>query len=180
MAAEDKKLYVYDTINSLKAHDLDDHRAMMANLANRSRYFIVSPGKFDKPEETGGLSEFGNRYVESAAAGAISIGMRPYNNKEFEKIFNWPDAVIEVPFDSDEIVSVIRELDKEPERQMKIQQTNITQCLLNHDWAYRWESILNLAGMEPLPALQDRKLALMDLAAVVDEECAQQQVCGTR
>ena len=49
---------------------------MMANMAKRSRYFIVSPGKFNNPAETGGLSEFGYRYFEAAAPGTIMIGMR--------------------------------------------------------------------------------------------------------
>src|SRR5208283_2455786 len=167
MAQEDRKFYVYDTINALRAYDLNEHRSMIANMAKRSRYFIVSPGKFDKPEETGGVSEFGFRYFEAAAPGAIMIGLRPANNKEFEKIFNWEDAVIEVPFTSDAIVGTIRELDKQPDRQMKISQTNVLQCLLHHDWVYRWEAILQMVGMKPLPMLLDRKQRLKDLAETV-------------
>ena len=103
------------------------------------------------------------------------LGMRPYNNKEFDKIFTWQDAVIEVPFTTDEIVTAIREFDKEPERQMKVRQTNITQCLLHHDWAYRWESILNLVGMKPLPVFQNRLRALNELASRVEEGSVQRQ-----
>ena len=180
MAKEDGKFYVYDTIDALKAHNLDEHRLMMANMAKRSRYFIVSPGKFDKPEETGGTSEFGYRYFEAGASGTVMIGMRPYNNKEFDKIFTWPDAVLEVPFTSAEIVSVIREFDKQPERQNKLRETNITQCLLHHDWTYRWESILNMVGMQPLPTLQQRKQELKNLAAVVEKDFAQRQYSGVR
>jgi hypothetical protein len=180
MAREDGKFYMYDTINALKAHDLDEHRLMTANMAKRSRYFIVSPGKFDKPEETGGTSEFGYRYFEAAAAGTIMIGMRPYNNPEFEKIFTWPDAVLEVPFTSDEIVSVIRKFDKEPERQLRVRQENMTRCLLDHDWVYRWEELLNFVDMKPQLALQERKRELQDLAGVVAESFLQRQPSGVR
>jgi hypothetical protein len=180
MAREDNKFYMYDTINALKAHDLDEHRLMTANMAKRSRYFIVSPGKFDKPEETGGTSEFGYRYFEAGSAGTIMIGMRPYNNKEFDKIFDWPDAVIEVPFTSGEIVDVIHELDKQPERQAKMRQKNMTECLLHHDWLYRWESILEMAGMQPLPKLQNRKRTLQQLNAMVAEDFAQRELSGVR
>jgi hypothetical protein len=173
MANEDGKFYVYDTINALKAYDLDEHRRMMANMAKRSRYFIVSPGKFDKPEETGGQSEFGYRYFEAAAPGTIMIGMRPYNNNEFDKIFDWTDSVIEVPFTSDEIVSVIRELDKQPDRQMKMRQRNMTECLLKHDWVYRWESILSSVSMQPLPMLEKRKQVLRDIACGIQREALQ-------
>jgi len=167
MAREDGKFYVHDTINALQAYDLDEHRSLLANMAKRSRYFIVSPGKFDKPEETGGQNEFGHRYFEAAAPGAIMIGMRCANNKEFDKIFNWEDAVIEVPFNSDAIVDAIRELDRQPERQARIRQTNMLQCLLHHDWAHRWEAVLNMVGMRPLPMLQERKERLRDLAEIV-------------
>lgn len=167
MTEEDGKFYVYDTINSLRAYDLDEHRSVIANMAKRSRYFIVSPGKFDQPEQTGGVSEFGFRYFEAAAPGAIMIGMRPANNQEFDKIFHWDDAVIEVPFTSGAIVDTIRELDKQPDRQMKISQRNVLQCLRHHDWVYRWEAILNTVGMQPLPALLRRKLRLKDLAETI-------------
>jgi hypothetical protein len=180
MAREDNKFYMYDTINALKAHDLDEHRLMTANMAKRSRYFIVSPGKFDKPEETGGTSEFGYRYFEAGSAGTIMIGMRPYNNKEFDKIFDWPDAVIEVPFTSGEIVDVIHELDKQPERQAKMRQKNMTECLLHHDWLYRWESILEMAAMQPLPKLQNRKRTLQQLNAMVQEDFAQRELSVVR
>jgi hypothetical protein len=180
MARDDNKFYMYDTINALKAHDLDEHRLMTANMAKRSRYFIVSPGKFDKPEETGGTSEFGYRYFEAGAAGTVMIGMRPYNNKEFDKIFTWPDAVLEVPFTSGEIVDVIHEFDKQPERQAKVRQRNMTECLLHHDWLYRWESILEMVGMQPLPKLQNRKRTLQSLASAVEQDYVQRELSGVR
>lgn len=167
MAQDEGKFYVYDTINSLRAYDLAEHRSMIANYAKRSRYFIVSPGKFDKPSETDGQSEFGYRYFEAAAPGAIMIGMRTPNNEEFDKIFNWEDSVIEVPFSSDAIVDTIHELDKQPERQMRISRTNIIQCLLHHDWVYRWEALLNIIGMPALPMLQARKRKLKQLSEIV-------------
>lgn len=179
-AQQENKFYVYDTIAGLRAHDLDEHRLMMANMTKRSRYFIVSPGKFDKPAETGGQSEFGYRYFEAAAPGTIMIGMRTPNNPEFDRIFNWEDAVIEVPFNSGAIVDKIRELDKQPERQMRISQTNILQCLLHHDWVYRWESVLKLVGMEPAPALQARKRQLQTLAEMVQAAPFEYQAAQVR
>jgi hypothetical protein len=169
MAKEDGKFYVYDTINALKAYDLNEHRSLLANMAKRSRYFIVGPGKFDRPEVTKGQNEFGHRYFEAAAPGAIMVGMRCANNPEFDKIFDWEDAVIEVPFTSDAIVDAIRGLDKQPERQMKIRRTNMLKALLHHDWVYRWESVLNMVGMQPLPMLQQRKACLGNLAEIVEK-----------
>lgn len=169
LAREEGIFYVHDTIDDLHAYSLEQHRLMVANMAKRSRYFIVNPGKIDSPEETGGLSEFGYRYFEAAAPGTIMIGERP-NNKEFERNFNWEDSVIELRFGSDQIGEIMKELDKQPERQMRIRRNNILQSLLRHDWAYRWEALLKLAGIDPLPGLLKRKEKLKELAAVVEKE----------
>ena len=40
----------------------------------------------------------GNRFFEGAASGAIMVGERP-NNEEFERLFNWPEAVTQLPYD---------------------------------------------------------------------------------
>ena len=176
MAQEQNMFYVYDTISDLGTYSLDQHRRLVANMAKRSRYFIVNPGKIDRSDETGGQSEFGSRYFEGAASGAIMIGERPKENKEFDKSFHWPDAVIDLPFGSDEIGPIIKELDAQPERQINIRQNNITQSLLHHDWAYRWEAILAMAGLAPLPALLERKDKLKELSTRVEEQSAPQYI----
>jgi hypothetical protein len=169
LARQEGLFYVYDTIDALLAFDLQEHRALMANMAKRSRYFIVNPGKVNAPEETGGQSEFGYRYFEGAAPGTILIGERP-KNKEFAKIFHWEDAVIDLPFGSDDIGAVIKDLDADPVRQTTIRRNNVIQCLLHHDWTYRWEVILKIAGLNPLPALLKRKELLKERAVIVAEE----------
>ena len=148
MARANKLFYVYDTIKDLGAYNVEEHRFLFANMAKRSRYFVVNPSRIDRPEEIGGMSEFGQRWFEGLGSGAILIGERPINNQEFEKIFNWPDAVIPVPFGSETIGATIRDLDKDPKRQAAIPRRNITQALLSHDWVYRWESVLRLAGLQ--------------------------------
>jgi hypothetical protein len=152
----------------LRAYDLEQHRRMMADLAKRSRYFLVNPGKFNRPEETGGVSEFGHRYFEGAAPGTVMLGEIP-RNKEFKKIFNWEDAVIHLPFDSEDIGAVMKQLDREPERQMTVRRTNMIQSLLHFDWVYRWESILQIAGLSAIPALYKRKQMLAQRAAMLEE-----------
>jgi hypothetical protein len=169
LADEEGLFYLHDTINSLQAYDIEQHRRMMANLLKRTRYFLVNPGKINKPEETGGLVEFGYRYFEGAAPGTIMVGEIP-KNQEFPKIFHWDDAVIEMPFDSENIGDIIKELDRQPERQMNVRRRNISEVLLHHDWAHRWETVLQIAGLEPLPALARRKEELHRRAEMVQEE----------
>jgi len=63
---------------------------------------------------------------------------------------------------------------------MKIRQTNILQCLQHHDWVYRWEAVLSIAGMQSLPMLQRRKQALRDLALQVEGAYVERQSLQTR
>jgi len=166
MAAEDGMFYVYDTAEGSQVTEAREHRALYANMAKRSRYFIVNPGKVNATDETGGQIEFGPRYFEGAASGTIMLGEIP-SNPEFSRFFDWPDAVIHVPFGSDEIAAVVRELDQSPEKLEQMRTTNVVQSLLRHDWAHRWEAVLNSVGLKPMPALLTRKKQLGDLAATV-------------
>ena len=94
------------------------------------------------------------------------LGEKP-RNKVFPEIFHWDDVVIQLPFDSEDIGQVMKELDRQPERQMKIRRTNITQVLQNHDWAHRWETVLGIAGLDPLPSLTARKEELQRRVAQI-------------
>ncbi len=163
MVQERGIFYLHDSISGNQAINSREHRVLLANNAMRSRYFIVNPGLIDQPAIRGNQIEMGNRYFEGAGSGAIMIGEYP-NNEEFKKLFDWPDAVLHLPYDSDNIDTLINELDRQPERQEHIRRTNVLQALMRHDWVYRWETVLATAGLEPLPELLERKERLRNLA----------------
>ncbi len=167
MAKDGGILYIYDTLKDLAVYDVEEHRLQLSNLAKRSRYFIVNPGSIDEPEKTGGQLEFGPRYFEGLAAGTILLGDQPKGNEAFDRIFNWPDAVIHVPYGSGNIREVMLDLDNNLIRQEKIRNHNISESLSRHDWAHRWESVLKLAGLQPLPQLQERKQRLADMLQLI-------------
>ena len=169
MAKKKKIFYFYDTFRELHTYNIEEHRFLMANMAKRSRYFIVNPGKVDTPDETGGQVEFGYRYFEGAAAGTIMIGDYP-DSDEFRQFFPWQDAVIRLPFGSDKIGEIINEIDAQPGKQEEMRKTNVIQSLLNHDWVYRWETILQTVGLEPTSVLLDRKMHLRDLSILVEKK----------
>jgi len=168
MVRENGLFYLHDSVGGNRAISSKEHRALFANIAKRSRYFIVNPGKIDEPSVTGGQMEAGNRYFEGAASGAIMVGERP-NNEVFEDLFDWPDAVTRLPYDSDDIDSVIKNLDADPERQDRIRRTGIVQALMRHDWVYRWEAILSEVGLEPMPDALERKDRLKRLVKIVSQ-----------
>lgn len=169
MVKENKIFYVYDTIDGDQVINPNQHRLLFANMAKRSKYFVVNPGKIDSPDETRGQSEIGNRFFEGAASGTIMIGECP-KNEEFGKLFNWSGAVVHLPFGSSKIDTIINELDKEPFRQEQIRRNNMVQSLLRHDWVYRWETVLKTVGLGPLPGLLERKKRLDNLSKMVEKE----------
>ncbi len=166
-AAKMDMFYVYDTFKASDAEVLDhrQHREMFANMARRSRYFVVAPAKEQVPEETQGQIEIGLRYYEASAAGAVMIGQTP-ECESFRTTFDWPDAVISLKPDGSDVADVLSGLASHPDRLAEIGRRNATQALLRHDWVYRWEKILEIAGLEPSPGLLQRKKQLQRLAKV--------------
>ena len=171
MAAEEGVFYLHDSTSADQVLDPIEHRMLFANIAKRSRYFIVNPGLIDRPDVRGNQIEIGNRYFEGAAAGNILLGERPRNG-EFEVLFNWPDALIDLPYNSPDAEAIVRELDDQPERCAKIRRLNVQQSLIRHDWVYRWETILNQVGATPLQGLEARKRQLQCLAdGILKKQC---------
>jgi hypothetical protein len=160
--------YIYDTfLASLsEVHDHRQHRDHFANIAKRSRYFMVAPGKVDSIAETGGQSEVAHRYYEGAAAGAVMIGEAP-KVEAFQQMFPWPDAVIEVQLDGSDVIEILADLASDPERVSAASQRNAVGALLRHDWVYRWKKVLRVAGLEPSAGMMERECHLKDLATLV-------------
>ena len=175
MVDEKGLFYIHDSMSGDLAVNGSEHRSLVANTAKRSRYFTVNPGRIDRPDIRGDQIEFGNRYFEGAAAGAILLGERP-ENEVFGRLFDWPDALVHVPYNSSEIDEIIHELDQQPERQIAIQRANVMHSLLRHDWVYRWESILSTVKLEGMPQLLKRKVRLESLAESVSTNLAMRPV----
>jgi hypothetical protein len=154
-AAERRFFYYYDTVaasgserreRTFRVDDPHEHRVMLANILQRSRYFIANRSHVNNPEFTAGRDEISARFYEGAAAGAVMIGEAP-DTEEFARQFNWPDAVIPVPFDSPEICRMLDQLDADPLRLRTVQNTNVREAALRHDWLYRIQTVFDILGI---------------------------------
>jgi hypothetical protein len=166
--------YLHDTLRLIStAAPIDDrqHRDMYANVAQRSRLFLVAPGKMVRDEVAFqvGQSELGFRYYEGAAAGAVLLGQSPHD-ESFQKMFDWPDSVIEANPDGTDVVETLKQLRAEPERMQAASLRNIQQSLLRHDWVYRWAALLNLAGLSASSGMDERMHRLRALASTTIEK----------
>jgi hypothetical protein len=158
--------YLHDTFANLANADVYDHRHhrdLFANIAKRSRYFVVAPAKVNVIDETRGQEEVGYRYYEGAAAGTIMIGEAP-DCEEYTALFGWPEAVIRIQPDGSDIATVLSDLGSDPERRAAISRRNTREALLSHDWVYRWSEMFRVAGIEPSPRIAARERLLKDLA----------------
>ena len=166
-----KSFYIYDSfpVSMANLPDHRQHRDMIANLAKRSRYFLVSPVKAGVNSDTYGQVEIGYRYFEGAAAGAVMIGQAA-DCGSFRELFGWSDSVIEIAEDGSDLYDVLQALEDQPVRLQRIRRRNARESLLRHDWVYRWKEILRLAGFQPTRAMVARENRLKELAHQADND----------
>lgn len=167
LARSDGLFYIYDTIFNVPLEDYRAHRNLVAETMKRSRYFFAyRPGEnLGRAQEDDPLS---SRYFEAVGGGAVLLGSRP-GSKEYDACFTWPDATIEIPFEAHDLREIIADLDAQPDRLARARMHNIVQTLRSLDWVYRWEHILERAGLPLTEGMRDRKNRLSELADLAEE-----------
>ncbi len=160
-----KFFYHYDLLKAAEKQisNYQAHRIFTANILKHSRYFIANHAKVDCLEKTGGQIEIGYRFFEGAAAGTVMLGRAP-NNEVFQHYFDWENAVIPMEFHEPNIEKIIIELDNQPELLQQIRSSNIKNSFLQHDWLYRWQTVLERSGLSPIEKLGNRQAHLQQLA----------------
>jgi hypothetical protein len=96
----------------------------------------------------------------------VLLGDAPATD-EFRAQFDWPDAVIHMPFDCPGIEAVLAELVADPQRLALISRNNARNAALRHDWLHRLEVIFNTLGMPPTAGMLERKQRLAELAQLI-------------
>jgi hypothetical protein len=170
-AGQRRIFYYYDTVRAsgqgdkqvtFRVRDPREHRVLLANVLQRSRYYIANRSRINEPE-TRGSEEISSRFYEGIAAGAVLLGEAP-RSPEFRKQFDWTDAVIQMPFDSPNAPDVLAALDANRLRLMTIQRENIRQAALRHDWVHRLQKVFETAHVPGTPAMDARVERLEELA----------------
>jgi hypothetical protein len=151
------KLYLYDVWAEMQVRDWRAVRQQNAAMAARARfYFVWSPAR-------GGGEALSTRYFEGAAGGAVLLGSRP-DLPEFGELFDWPDAVIELPEAPAAVGGFLDGLEADPARLARIRWRNRREALLRHDWAHRWAAVLDALGLERTAAHAGRLATLAERA----------------
>lgn len=162
-----QSFYLFDTFSgNLPVQDPAEHRLMLAEKLKRTRFFMANKAKVNEEGEKGDQEEVGFRFFEGAAAGTVMIGDPP-DVVSFRENFDWPDAVVHLPYGSTAVADVLDELASDPDRLERISRENVRNSLERHDWAYRWEQVLGWAGLPPDDRLDERKEGLRSLAGAL-------------
>jgi hypothetical protein len=158
------RFYLYDTLQgNLPVQDPVQHRELLAEKLRRTAFFIANKAKVNEGGERGSQEEVGFRFFEGAAAGTVMIGDPP-DVASFHENFDWPDAVVHLPYGSGEVAGLLDALTEDPERLRRIRRVNVRNSLERHDWSRRWGQILEWTGLPPMAALAERQARLRRLA----------------
>jgi len=174
LARERRIFYYYDTVQTsgeggkqmtFRVGNASEHRLLLASVLQRSRYYVAYRGRVNEPETTQGKEEISARFYEGVAAGAVLIGDPPRSD-EFHKQFDWPDAVISMPFDSPDAGEILGRIDAEPQRIERIRLNNVHYAALRHDWVHRLRIVYQTLGIEPTQAMLAREERLRSIASL--------------
>jgi hypothetical protein len=171
MAEQRKLFYVWDHSNAPATAGYPAARFRTYNFIRHSRLFLsfnFGTGA-QKKKESGGEDAIPARVFEAAAGGAVMIGSAP-RVPEFDALFPWPDAHIELPLHPVDMATFYGELQRQPERLRRAGNLNAVQSLRRHDWAYRWEEILRMLDLPIPPGVAERKAKLSALADQAEAE----------
>lgn len=180
LARERRIFYYHDTVRASGAGGKQltfhvgnpaEHRQFLASVLRRSRYYLAYRARVNEPEQTEGREEISGRFYEGAAAGAVLLGQPP-RSSEFERQFDWPDAVVRLPFDSPQVGEFLADLDRDPDRLDRIRRTNAQQTALRHDWLHRLETVFAAIDLPPTEAMQARRSTLGELARLAMDGAA--------
>ena len=107
-AAEQQQLfYYYDTVaasggdlknRTFRVDNPSEHRRLLSTLLKHSSYFVANRSFVNRPEFTAGRDDL-SAVLRRCRGGNRDAG-EPPRNDEFRRQFDWPDAIIHLPFDS--------------------------------------------------------------------------------
>jgi hypothetical protein len=168
-----RSFYYYDTVaasgvdlkhRTFRVDSPQEHRRMLATILKHTSYFIANRSYVNKPEFLAGRDEISSRFYEGSAAGTVMIGEAP-RTEEFKRQFDWPDAVIHVPFDSPDIGRILGDLNDDPERLRAVRRNNVREAALRHDWLHRIQMVFDTVGLEPTEKMRARAKWLDQIAS---------------
>jgi hypothetical protein len=175
LARERRIFYYFDTVaasgaglkqRTFRVENPSEHRLLLASILQRSRYFIANRARVNEPDFVSQGDEISGRFYEGAATGTVMLG-EPPRTDEFQRQFDWPDALLRMQFDTPQIGALLQQLDRDPQRLERIRRDNVVHAARRHDWVHRIRTVFETLGLPMTEAMRARESRLQTLALSV-------------
>ncbi len=140
------RMYYFDTFTPGYVYDFREHREVLASINKASKFVITNRGVGANPDRTNHQDELSFKFFEAVASGCIMLG-EPPTIPEFEKLFDWEDAHIAIPFDCPDIGEILEELEADTARCERARKLNLRAGFERHDGLHRVEEIFGTLGI---------------------------------
>jgi len=162
--------YLWDHQPGPVANGYEAARMRTHHVIRHSRFFISFGFTAAAKSSSASVEDaLPTRLFEGAAGGAVQIGSAP-KVAEFRQLFDWPDALIEMPLDPLDVRSFYHELQKDHTRISRASTQAAMHALRRHDWVYRWAEMLKALGLSETPGVMARRSRLSELAAIAEAD----------
>jgi hypothetical protein len=172
LARQRRIFYYYDTVaasgeglkqRTFHVENPSEHRLLLASILQRSRYFIANRARANEPMFVAQGDEISSRFYEGAATGTVMLGEAP-RSEQFQRQFDWPDALLHMPFDAPQIGDFLAQLERDPQRLARIRRDNVYHAACRHDWTYRVRTVFEQLGLPVTEGMLAREASLRALA----------------
>ena len=157
LAAARGVFYLHDTIpgSLVRPTSPAEHRDMLAQLRQAEPLLRHLPGQVRRRREPGASRRSGPATSRGRPrARCSSARRRP--RRPSATTSPGPTRCIEARADGGDVADVLARSSSAPTESTGSGTRNAVAALRRHDWAHRWQSILQIAGAEPAPALTER------------------------
>jgi hypothetical protein len=147
--------YLYDTASGMSIEDHVEHRSLLAENLSRTKFFVSNRGKFNDSGESAGVHDFGNRFFDGTAGGAVIVGEFA-RTTGFESCFDWGEIGVDVGANDPTLAKVLETRARDTEWMAEVSIRNASETARRHDWAHRWANVLDDLGLAHGAALTER------------------------
>lgn len=157
--------YVYDSVHSSVMRDHGEHRALLANLLKRSRFFFTSKitDSPDRQRRSGGQEAPERTLLRGRRRRCRDAG-QPHGHARGRGLFRLARRGHPAVLRAARARGRAREPGPQPDRLALVRSNAVRASLRRHDWLHRWRTVLDDAGLAPTPAMGARAAGLEELA----------------
>lgn len=160
----ERGFYLFDTAALAAVDDHAEHRRQYSTLVGRSRLFISNVARFNQPELRGSAREYGLRYIEALAGGALIAGEHPSVTEGAGQL--GPDVrLLDFPIAATCVPDEVRALVADRDAAGAISRAHRITALERHDVLHRWTHIADAVGVPLGAGAETRAAALRSAAA---------------